>query len=169
MSRSGSLYLDTSVIIARYKPMDPLHDASERLFTNKALEFLISPITLFELYSVISRLGPNLVLPQEVKGVSLDTLVRFIIEDCNIRLISEVFFIPINLNQQKVNLPLEYLISITLAEKLKLRALDLLHIAYVAMLREKVKIFVTGDEEILGKKTTIKKVVRIEVKHPEDI
>ena len=169
MSRSGSLYLDTSVIIARYKPMDPLHDASERLFTNKVLEFLISPITLFELYSVISMLGPNLVLPQEVKGVSLDTLVRFIIEDCNIRLISEVFFIPINLNQQKVNLPLEYLISITLAEKLKLRALDLLHIAYAAMLREKVKIFVTGDEEILGKKATIKKVVGIEVKHPEDI
>ncbi|MHA1582090.1 MAG: type II toxin-antitoxin system VapC family toxin [Candidatus Baldrarchaeia archaeon] len=160
--------MDTNVIIARYKPADPLHKVSDKLLSSERFEFLISPITLFELYSVISRLYPNMVFPQEVESVSVDTLVHFIVEDCNLKLASKNYLVTTYFRKRKMRMPFEYLMSMMLAEKLKLRALDLLHIAYVAMLRDNIQTFVTGNGEILERKSIIKDIIGIKVEHPKD-
>lgn len=52
-------YVDTSVIVARYKPDDPLHEASENLFKLSEAVLYISPLTIVELYSVLSRVRIN--------------------------------------------------------------------------------------------------------------
>ena len=169
MSRFNALYLDTNVIIARYKPADPLHKVSGKLLRSEEFEFFISPITLFELYSVISRLYPNMIFPQEVESISVDTLVHFIVEDCNLKLVSKNYLVTTYFRKRKIRMPFEYLMSMMLAERLKLRALDLLHIAYIAMLRDSIQAFVTGDGEILERKSIIKDIVGIEVEHPKNI
>jgi len=164
----NALYLDTNVIIARYKPSDPLYGDSNKLFT-RSFRFFISPVTLFELYSVISRLRPGLVLPKEAKHASVNTIVRFMMEDCGLKLVSKTFLAAAFFLGEKARLPLEYWLSVILAEKLRLRALDLLHIAYAAMLRDKVQIFVTGDDEILERRDSIKETVELEVRHPREL
>jgi len=168
VSRLNALYLDTNVIIARYKPADPLHEVSDKLLSSGKFEFFISPITLFELYSVISRLYPNMIFPQEVESISVDTLVHFIVEDCNLKLVSKNYLVTTYFRKRKIRMPFEYLMSMMLAEKLKLKALDLLHIAYAAMLRDSIQTFVTGDSEILERKSIIKDIVGIEVEHPKN-
>ena len=160
--------MDTNVIIARYKPADPLHEVSDKLLSSGKFEFFISPITLFELYSVISRLYPDMIFPQEVESISVDTLVHFIVEDCNLKLVSKNYLVTTYFRKQKIRMLFEYLMSMMLAEKLKLRALDLLHIAYVAMLRDNIQTFVTGDSEILERKSIIEDIVGIEVEHPKN-
>jgi len=169
VSKLNTLYLDTNVIIARYKPWDPLYEVSNKLLSNESFEFFISPVTLFELYAVISRLRPNLVLPQEAKYASVNTIVRFVVEDCNLKLISKTYLVTTYFMDQRVRIPFEYSMSTILAEKLRLRALDLLHIAYASMLKDKVQIFVTGDDEILEKRDVIKKFTEFEIKHPKDL
>ena len=136
---------------------------------NIKLNFFISPITLFELYSIISRLCSNLVLPKKTIHATVDTIVHFIMEDCNLRLLSKTYLTTFYFRDQKVRIPLEYRMSILLAEKLKLRALDLLHIAYASILEEKKRIFVTGDNEILSKRNIIRKLTGLEIKHPKDL
>ena len=48
-------YIDTNVVVARYKPNDPLHEIAEKLFNLPQVELYASPLTLVELYSVLSR------------------------------------------------------------------------------------------------------------------
>ncbi len=164
-----TLYLDTNIIIARYKPGDPLHELSEKLVNDKSFKLFISPVTLFELYAVISRISPYLLLPNELNHTSLATLIHFIIKDCNLNFKSRTLLTSINFKGFKATLPFEYLMSSFLAEKLRLRALDLLHISYAAMLRDEVKLFITGDEEILEKKEAIKEFTEVEVRHPKEM
>jgi len=90
-------------------------------------------------------------------------------EDCNLRLLSKTYLTTFYFRDQKVRIPLEYRMSILLAEKLKLRALDLLHIAYASILEEKKRIFVTEDNEILSKRNIIRKLTGLEIKHPKDV
>ncbi len=169
MVELNALYLDTNIVIARYKPTDPLYEDANKLLSDKSFRFFISPVTLFELYSVISRLRPNLVLSHEARHASMNTIVRFMMEDCNLKLISKTFLAAPYFLGERIRLPLEYWLSMMLAEKLRLRALDLLHIAYAAMLRDELKTFVTGDDEILERKEAIKKAVDLEIRHPSDL
>ncbi len=53
-----------------------------------------------------------------------------------------------------------------LAEKLKLRALDLLHILYTSMLMDKIKLLVTCDNGILKMRKVIEKFTELKVVHP---
>lgn len=168
MTQPGALYLDTNVIVARYKPADPLYQDVNELFSG-GFGFFISPITLFELYSVISRIRPNLVLPQEARHASIATIVRFMIEDCGLKPAFKTLLASSYLLGERVRSPLEYWLTMMLAEKLRLRVLDLLHIAYAAMLRDKVKVFVTGDDEILEQADAIEKAVELKVKHPKEL
>ncbi len=169
MSNSSALYLDTNVIVARYKPNDPLHKVSEKLLSNKDFEFFISPVTLFELYAVISRLLPHLFLPPEVRHVSVSTIVHFIMEDCNLKFTSKTYLTTIYFRDQRIRTPFEYSMAMILAERLKLRALDLLHISYASILRDKAQLFVTGDDEFLKRRKAIKEFTGLKVMHPKDL
>ena len=70
---------------------------------------------------------------------------------------------------QKGKIPLEYYISIKLAEKLTLKTLDLLHIAYAYILREEIDYFTTGDKDIIQEREKIKQQTGIEIKTPREI
>jgi len=68
-----SYYVDTSLIIARYKPLDELYDDSNAFFESN-FNFVISPIALIELYCVLSRLRNELDIPFQAEPL-MDTLV----------------------------------------------------------------------------------------------
>jgi len=67
--------------------------------------------------------------------------------------------------------PMEYTTAAALAPKLKLRSLDLLHLAYASLISRlefSISSFVTGDETILGKTDEIRESLNIAVTHPDD-
>ncbi len=162
------VYVDTNVIIARYKPQDPLYSTANEFFTRKDIEFIISPLSLVELNAVISRLLPsNIIVPSNIKKIDVPTLVEFIIYDCNLRLVSKSYLTAYQIRKMKVRIPLEYYLALLIADTIKLRTLDLLHLAYVYLMKDYVSVFVTGDEEIIERKNVIKKF-GIRIIHPEE-
>ncbi|MGQ4892176.1 MAG: PIN domain-containing protein [Candidatus Njordarchaeia archaeon] len=163
------LYADTNLIIARYKPKDHLYDIANKIFNLDQYKIVISPISLVELFSVLSRVKNHIKIPPSIRGFDLSTLIKFIVDDCNIALISETYIIETNVLAAEIKLPLEYYIAFSLAERIKLRTLDLLHIAYTYILKNKIDAFVTGDKEILQKKEQILNELQIKVLSPEEI
>ena len=94
----------------------------------------------------------------------MNTLVRFIIEDCGLKVIHRTRLSMVRgTDEKRLPIPLEYALAMQLSEKLALRALDLLHVAYMSLLRDEVEVFVTGDEELLEAGKKIKELVGIEV------
>lgn len=163
-----TVYVDTNVIIARYKPGDPLHGVADELF-KRDFEFVISPVTLVELYSVLSRVKPFVRLREEFKHASIGTLVAFIIHDLHLKLRARAFLFKLSLLGTTFRVPLEYHIAMKFSEKLQLKTLDLLHLAYAYMLREEIDYFVTGDDDILSRRELIRECMGIEVIEPSEL
>ncbi len=67
--------------------------------------------------------------------------------------------------------PIEYYLATELAERFRLRALGILHVAYASLLKKTklVDIFITGDEEIIEQRGQIHKATEVLVKHPREI
>jgi hypothetical protein len=66
---------------------------------------------------------------------------------------------------------MEYTTAAALAPNLKLRSLDLLHLAYASLISQlefSISSFVTGDEAILGKTDEVRKSLNITATHPKD-
>lgn len=167
---SDGYYVDTSVIIARYKPGDELFDDAENLFSRRGLSFYGSPLTLVELYAVLSRVWHEIDISNQVQK-ELKTIVTFIVKDCGLHIAPETYATAVEIAGQRARIPLEYSLAYRHAETLKLRALDLIHVCYVSILKAVygVSTFITGDEEILAKSHIIREVFKINVKHPRDI
>ena len=166
MSEERRFYVDTSVIVARYKPSDRLHADSERLFRRESFKFYVSSLTLVELYSVFSRM--NQLEHPLVGDDALSTLVAFTIRDCRLRVVRRSRPVETSSLGERVNLPMEYYFSMKFAHELKLRTLDLIHLAHawVARSRDSVEAFVTGDEEVLEKSEVIRKIFKVRAVHP---
>jgi len=161
-----SIYVDTSVIVARYKPGDPLYNDSNALF-QREYRFVVSPLVLVELYSVFSRIRPYIRLPKPLKGVALNSLVRFVIDDCKLTVMYNLLIARIREGACRV--PLEYIYAMRLAEALRLRALDLLHVAQASLLNGEVEALVTGDEELLERRERIKELTGLSVASPREL
>ena len=162
------VYVDTSVIIARYKPSDPLFSSANKLF-QMDYEFIISPITLVELYSVLLRVKPFLEFRWEIRDVNVDTIIAFILHDSRLKIVERSFMSRLQILGKKLRIPLEYYLAVKLTEKLQLKTLDMLHIAYAYMLRNAIDYIVTGDNDILRAKEKIKQYVGLEVKDPSEL
>ena len=158
-----SLYVDTNIIIAYYKPSDPLYNVVRTFFRRKE-SFIITPINLFELYSVISRIRSYISLPDKIKSVKARVIVQYIVEDLNLQTLARTFLV--KLSKMNVRIPAEYYLAIKLADSLKLRSLDLLHIAYASLLGNEIDAFITGDIEILEKKDIIEEKTGVKVREP---
>lgn len=167
--KASSCYVDTSLIIARYKPSDSLFKDSDAFFKSN-LDFIISPITIVELYCVLSRVRNELNVPMQAEPL-IDTLVAFIIKDCKLRLLSKGYYVKKSFGLQECRIGLEYYVATRFAEQLGLRTLDMLHLSYAWMLKKSlgVDLFVTGDEEILEKSEDIRKSLEIKVYHPKQL
>lgn len=163
------LYVDTSLIVARYKPGDELHEAAEKLFKQSSV-FYASYLTVVELHAVLSRIWDELVLPQ-ISGIDVSTLTAFMVKDCGLRLVPRLYSVSVDFHGQRIRMPLEYYLAVKHAAQIGLRALDLLHICHAAVLKQfyNVQTMVTGDEELIAKSNRINKLFKIRVQHPRNL
>ena len=161
------VYVDTNVIIARYKPNDPLYSIANKFF-QKNYEFVISPITLVELYSVLSRVRPFLKFEKGLENTNMDTLIAFILYDSKLKIVARSFISRLQILSKRLRVPLEYHLAIKFAEKLQLKTLDMLHIAYAYMLRNRLDYIVTGDDDILKARELIKRHMGLEIREPSE-
>ncbi len=127
------IYLDTNVIISYIDELDPNHDKAVELLSRIKNDRIVSRLTLVELTSVYSRAG----LPNPL-ALSLYSVRRVNAE------IAEVDF----------NSILQT--SLRLAELLRLKTLDLLHVAACKVIGAKT--FITFDKEIISKSNLIEKI-----------
>ncbi|MEM3124069.1 MAG: PIN domain-containing protein [Nitrososphaerota archaeon] len=163
-------YVDTSVIIARYKPDDEVYEYAEKLLSRDDVRFYASTLTLVELSAVLSRLLDELIIPQGYEK-DLNTLLAFIVKDCKLHFTPHLHTLSVDFHARKIRMPLEYYLAIAHAEKLKLRALDLLHICHAVILGRfhNITSFITGDEELIAQSDMINTMFGLHVKHPRDI
>jgi predicted nucleic acid-binding protein len=161
-------YLDTSVIIAYCVKGDPHHNKAVNIIEKlREYKFYGSPITLVELYSVISRNIQRYVLPPGIEEVTnhkskLLITVKYFLQLIPIHLISDEAKLR---DFDQLKLFHKFFDAIELADKLKLRTLDLLHIVYAGQLAKKrlIKYFVTFDSDFLDKKEIILENTGVEV------
>jgi predicted nucleic acid-binding protein len=168
-------YVDTSVIVARYKSRDPLRAASERFFARARGARWISPLTLAELHAVYGRHLDHLWLPAALRQASdaekVEALVLASVTDCALSPVAVSLTADWVVGEHRISVPLEYVEGRKLAPRLGLRALDLLHVAYCSMLRKTgiaVREFVTGDEELVARSKQIERTVGVRVSRPEE-
>jgi predicted nucleic acid-binding protein len=161
-------YLDTSVIIAYCVEGDPHHNKAENIVEKlRQNKFYGSPITLVELYSVISRNIQRYKLPPDIEEIAnhkikLLVTVKYFLQLIPIHLTSDEAKLR---DFEQLKLFHKFFDAIELADKLKLRTLDLLHIVYAAQLAKKelIKYFVTFDYDFFDKKEAILENTKVEV------
>ena len=167
-------YVDSNVIIARYMPQDKWYALSERFFTKKNTRY-ITPLTLVELYSVFSRVLEQISFPGKEslndRSTALNTLIKFVIDDCNLKILSVPYVAEVEIDGTAIRAPIEYVMSLIWAALLELKSLDLVHISYSWVLKVKKGIgtFVTADDEIASRKALIQKHLGVKIAHLKDL
>ncbi len=127
------IYLDTNVIIAYIDERDPNHGKAVELLESLEEDRATSRLTLVELASVYSRAGLNESLALAIYSIEY----------------SRAKIIDIDLNKLLIE-------AFKLAESLKLRTLDLLHISACKIM--KIENFATFDRDIIAESESIKKI-----------
>ena len=168
-------YVDTGVLIAAYAPKDPIRVAAKAFLRKSHAPRIISPLTFAELSSVLSRVEESLELPSVLRTEPpqrrIRALAEYVVRDSRLTIASQVGSTRLRLGGRSVSVPMEYTTAAALAPKLKLRSLDLLHLAYASLISQlefSISSFVTGDETILGKSDEIQKSLNITATHPKD-
>jgi len=165
-------YIDTCVIIAYGLKDDPNHEKAVNIIEkmkkiNDISKFFTSTLTLVELYSALSRNIQKYKLPPGIEEITNDkTKLRG-----TIAYLLQLLPVHIFPDDSKLvsldNLKLfnKFSEAISLSIKLKLKTLDLLHIAYATQLAKQnfIRFFITLDSEILNKKDIILKATGIKI------
>ena len=166
-------YVDTNVILARYFPGDKLHDRATRFLERDRERKIISPISLAELAAVLSRLDVGLRAADELLQAPpkrrIRALVEFMVKDSNLLVASVPVQAKFKVAGTILLAPIEYHSCIRLAHLLRLKTLDLLHLAYADNLRKSghdLNAFATFDTEILAKAELVQQEMEIEIKEP---
>ncbi len=175
-----TIYVDTSVLIAKYKPKDELFEVSQKILERRKFKSLISHISLIELVSVISRQFNYFRFKGEVaermqilnSKEKVFFSLNYIIQDNDLLVVQHNSFekLPFITESQ---LYADYARVILLAPDVKLRTLDNLHISSaknITLLKnENLHYFVTGDNEILSKKKEVGEYLDTLVISPADL
>ena len=127
------IYLDTNVIIAFIDELDPRHSDANELLSSYSDDKIVSRLTLIELASVYSRAG----LPDSL-SLALYSIRR------------------VKARVMEVNFDDVFTHTFKLAPLLKLRTLNLLHIAFCKTIG--VKRFITFDRDIISKSDVIRNI-----------
>jgi len=157
-------YLDTNVLIAYYFEEDENHRSAEKIVENLRSgrkQPFISPLTLTEIFSVISRNIWKYRLPPHLKKHSertrVYTLVKLILKALNPNIINDEPRV-----EQLNNTTVFHIFrrAIDYSSHLKLATLDLLHITYALQLANKglIDTFVTLNRDMLTKTEPIEKL-----------
>ncbi len=163
------------MILARFAPKDPLHAAARSFFSTEKAERIISPISLVEINAVLSRENITFDTPEFIAketGVRrIRALSEYFIKFLGLRMESLPLTARVRVAGSTVNIPLEYSEALKRAGELRLKTLDLLHLAYaglVSNLRTKIDNFVTTDSDILDRGLVIEQQFGFKVAHPKD-
>jgi len=136
------IYLDTNVLIAYINPKDKLHDRAVTLMSRyQKNEIVISQLVVLELYSVYSRV-------MNLSDVELEALVNYTIKKCEVRIA--------NIDWDEL-----YSQSLSYANSLKLKTLDLLHVMAAYLVGAKTMISL--DKDINNKRSIIRDLLGLEV------
>jgi predicted nucleic acid-binding protein len=165
-------YVDTSIVIAYYFREDPNHGRAAKvidMLKKENREMIISTLALIELYSTLSRKSKEYALPPAISAIDdeklkVHTIVNHIIKDIGLRIIDDE---PRVEQVNKTKLFHVYQRAVKYAVDLKLKTLDLLHIAYAILLANKglVHMFTTLDNEIIAKGYSLEKL-GLKLLHP---
>jgi predicted nucleic acid-binding protein len=158
-------YVDTSVIVAALDPSDPRRERAR-----KALELredkVVSELVIAELASVLARQHKVLANIKDRLGVSehiaFIAAILYILKRFNLRYVNVRGYLRAPLGQ--LYKPLAY--AIELAERLRLRTLDLLHLAYIKAIRERgiqLSTLLTADMDFKDEEKEINRVLGIAV------
>jgi len=159
-------YIDTSVIIAALDPSDPRREKLVK-FLEQEKDKVISELVLLELASVICRRQD--VLASITKKLRLRNeqmvlaIILYIIKRFKLRYVrtDNQTIMPII---GSIYSPIA--IAITISKNVRLRALDLLHVAYVKLLKSKgvtLNELVTVDEDFEKAREYLKKELNVDV------
>jgi predicted nucleic acid-binding protein len=166
-------YVDTNVIVSKYLPQDPFHDRSKSFLDSGKGRKIVSPLTVVELMAVTSRQAETLQAPEEILKEEprrrIRGIVEFFLRDSNLTPISVEANTRMKVAGSIVTVPLEYVSSLKLAHSLRLRTLDLMHLAYADNIRssgEELDSFVTTDRGILKVSDTIEKILKMRTEEP---
>ncbi|RLG47010.1 MAG: PIN domain nuclease [Thermoproteota archaeon] len=158
-------YIDTSVIVAALDPSDRRRDQARRVLEGREDKF-ISELVLAELSSVLAR-------REELKELASELGIR---EDLVLPAILIYLIKRFGLTYMKVNglvrlpaigelySPMAF--AVIWSTKLKLRTLDLVHLAYVKIMKDEgspVRSILTADKEFQKAKEIMKKEIGVEV------
>ncbi len=158
-------YIDTSVIVAALDPSDRRRDQARRVLEGREDKF-ISELVLAELSSVLAR-------REELKELASELGIR---EDLVLPAILIYLIKRFGLTYMKVNglvrlpaigelySPMAF--AVIWSTKLKLRTLDLFHLAYVKIMKDEgspVRSILTADKEFQKAKEIMKKEIGVEV------
>ena len=158
-------YIDTSVIVAALDPSDRRRDQARRVLEGREDKF-ISELVLAELSSVLAR-------REELKELASELGIR---EDLVLPAILIYLIKRFGLTYMKVNglvrlpaigelySPMAF--AVIWSTKLKLRTLDLFHLAYVKIMKDggsPVRSILTADKEFQKAKEIMKKEIGVEV------
>jgi predicted nucleic acid-binding protein len=147
-------YLDTNVLLSHYFAEDPNHLNAARLMETlrrRGEEMRVSFLTLVELYAYISRRIGALKPPPHYARLSQEEKVAAVV----IHVLKHAGAQPVD------NTPADLLQkAMRLAHVLRLKTLDLLHIAYALHLAERglIHTFATLDREIAERGDVIEKL-----------
>ncbi len=174
-----AIYLDTSVILARYLPTDPDFRAVEKFFQKSSEPKYISEISVLELYCVFSRLIRGGLLAalgdiREFDDLNVEEKVIVAVEHAirtwRLRVaISDRTFLKFPVGKQTIEIQHELFEAIRISPTLALRTLDTLHLAYVRAIKElavDLQTFMTLDKEIASRRETIQNELGITVVSP---
>jgi predicted nucleic acid-binding protein len=133
-----------------------MHSAAKSFLSRQQPRKVVSALTFEELSAVLARIRPGLQLPEPLQKEPFKRRVRaaveYIFKDSGLNLASQVGTSIIHVGERTVSIPMEYSKAASEAHRLKLKALDLLHLAYASLINRlefKLDFFVTGDGDIL--------------------
>jgi len=138
-----STYIDTNVLIAYINPKDPNHIKAKEIIEN-TISKVVSQIAVLELFSVYSR-------NMDLTDIELEALVNYILKKSSVLV-------------KNVDWKILYEYSLSYANKLKLKTLDLLHTIAAYLLNTDT--IATFDKDIAYREKQINKALGLKVYCP---
>ena len=159
------IYVDTSVIVAALDPADPRREKARKALEHRDNK-VVSELVLAELGSVLARQHEVMANIRDKLSVSehvaFTAAVIYILRRFNLNYVYVRGFS--RTVSGRLYKPLAY--SIELAEKLRLKTLDLLHLAYIKAMNEQsvgVHTLLTADVDFKNREEDIEEALKVTV------
>jgi len=153
-----------------------LYHAARSFLSKQQPRKIVSALSFAELSAVLARVRPEIQLSEPAQNEPFKRRIRaavgYIFKDGGLTLASHVGVSTIHVGGRTAPIPMEYPKAASEAYRLRLKALDLLHLAYASLISRlefKLDLFVTADQDILDAASEIEESLGLKTTHPKDI